>query len=814
MRNDQWTRGGSAGIGELDCLSFTIVVLAAVIGSSACSDVYLTDVSPESANGAPGTGIGTSGIIRAVAGDDKALYAVSQNAGVWKSESGGPWSQLADSPERAYSIAVDPNDPSHIVVGERDAEVSVRGCSGLWESRDAGQRWVCTFDPSTRIAGCRSRAIPSIAFSRQSTVVAGTTCGIVVKGASDQDFNIGASPPGIGPITAVAASHTKLWARTATLLLFANDANPSTGLSWSQVKFPPQDASGNPIQFSRRRGDLYSLGAFDTDALVIYPVWRPDSQNYTTLLRFSVQTGTFSSQRIIDAMTGDTMLDGTGAGGRRLVKSYNFGKGDITTLGGMLQLYVSNGQDVYGLFSQDGITGEYLFRKIASTPCGGCTAPKDRLYKNLVHPDILDFHSSPLSVSWVAGDGGIARNDLSGRGWTSLNYRLHTLHAHSVALMPGAQDQVRVMFATHDNNAWFQEAPLGQAGSWRQVPAGCMGDANWVAADAGSGHFALAVRHAQCAGLIDFEAAPIAYTQAKLTNIQDGTQSPLALHVVQTPADETAPPELDVVMMVLPPLQSKDGTGMLVPVPGPLGQPRTGSVIIRTTTFASQPNIDASQLRSWVIASEDFTFGPMLGFWVSGGHNAPVLYAYATDPAVGVRGIRLFRRSPGEGWSLLPLTNILPGGVNGPAFVNPYNPNNLYVLTSAGVQVSTDGGQQFTVENELTDLVTRGGVYAMRNTFTGFNGNNAVADYAISRMGNISSIAFSREDPAQLVVATPYSGLFYRNSHLEWIDLTSLLPKPATPISGVAFSSRAIYVATEGRGLLAIMNYSDAKKTR
>ena len=54
--------------------------------------------------------------------------------------------------------------------------------------------------------------------------------------------------------------------------------------------------------------------------------------------------------------------------------------------------------------------------------------------------------------------------------------------------------------------------------------------------------------------------------------------------------------------------------------------------------------------------------------------------------------------------------NELTGGENGgPAFVNPYDTNNLYVLTMRGVQVSSDGGQTFQPETELTALVTRGG---------------------------------------------------------------------------------------------------------
>ena len=52
--------------------------------------------------------------------------------------------------ELAYSISVDPYDASHIVVGERSGEVDPGGCSGIWESRDAGQNWSCVLDPVKR----------------------------------------------------------------------------------------------------------------------------------------------------------------------------------------------------------------------------------------------------------------------------------------------------------------------------------------------------------------------------------------------------------------------------------------------------------------------------------------------------------------------------------------------------------------------------------------------------------------------------------------------------------------------------------------
>jgi hypothetical protein len=338
---------------------------------------------------------------------------------------------------------------------------------------------------------------------------------------------------------------------------------------------------------------------------------------------------------------------------------------------------------------------------------------------------------------------------------------------------------------------------------------GCLGDSNWIAGDAGTPGLLVLDRSSQCAATISFGGGLVVATPVVLKNTPEAALSPLAFQEIQTPAGNDSPyPQGDVMMLVNLPLQAPDKTGALANVPGPLGQFHTGSVLIRTFTFASSADINHSQASGWRLEDvDDFPYGGMLGFWVSGGHFDPVFYAYVNDP---VSGVILYRRTTSPGWNRLNVSGVLTGGVRGPAFVNPYDTYNLYVLTVRGVEISSDGGQTFSVDSELTNLVTRGGQYPMRNSFSGFNGTNVIGDYAISPMGNISAIAFSRQDPAQIVVATPYAGLFYRNAHHQWIDCTHYLPTPRSPLSSVAIFGDTLYVATEGRGLLAIGNYQSA----
>src|SRR5258708_6640817 len=105
-----------------------------------CYDPYGQDISPNTANGQSNGGETTAGLTYALAGDETVLYAVSLNAGVWKSTAGGPWMQLAASPPYANSIAVDPNTAANLGVGERNgggAQFQLNH-SGVGEFFDAG----------------------------------------------------------------------------------------------------------------------------------------------------------------------------------------------------------------------------------------------------------------------------------------------------------------------------------------------------------------------------------------------------------------------------------------------------------------------------------------------------------------------------------------------------------------------------------------------------------------------------------------------------------------------------------------------------
>src|SRR5262245_32442238 len=150
------------------------------------------DIQPNRANGTVVPyGPETGGQPIALVGDSSRTYLVTFNAGVWRSIRNGPWVQIPNSPPRAYSIAVDPNDSSHLAVGERDGDavaINQNGSAG-WESYDGGDNWTKVWDPLTS-PFCSSQAIPAIAFSNTSTLIAAGPCGLTLRrsGASTPDF--------------------------------------------------------------------------------------------------------------------------------------------------------------------------------------------------------------------------------------------------------------------------------------------------------------------------------------------------------------------------------------------------------------------------------------------------------------------------------------------------------------------------------------------------------------------------------------------------------------------------------------------------
>ena len=118
-------------------MSLTLLLFTGCASSFIDAGPNLIDGSNDSWEASP------TGLIYRLAGDEHTMYAVSLNAGIWRRASGEQWKQLPASSPLATDLAVDPNDPRHLVSSDRNGAASESNAarfdlnlSGIWESFD------------------------------------------------------------------------------------------------------------------------------------------------------------------------------------------------------------------------------------------------------------------------------------------------------------------------------------------------------------------------------------------------------------------------------------------------------------------------------------------------------------------------------------------------------------------------------------------------------------------------------------------------------------------------------------------------------
>jgi len=184
----------------------------------------------------------------------------------------------------------------------------------------------------------------------------------------------------------------------------------------------------------------------------------------------------------------------------------------------------------------------------------------------------------------------------------------------------------------------------------------------------------------------------------------------------------------------------------------------------------------------------------------SGGHAAPVLYA--GDPASGTGNDRshfytLWKWTPGAAnWQqIVPSPSSTPSGKTAAHayrfYVDPYNPNTIYLLDDSAMKRSDDGGATWQVDVNLDNAVTENHRYAY------------MADFSV-----IKDMVFARGEKATRFVVGN-AGVFYTLDGVNWRRLLSTSAFPSHPVAAyfdnVSDScDRALYVGMAGRGVLRI----------
>jgi hypothetical protein len=802
--------------------SLLVAVLVFLLVTVGCiGKPELQDVSPESANGSPQASPSSAGLTVSLAGNSSRLYAVSLNAGVWRSDgSDHAWEQLHNSPPRAYSIASDPNNNLHLAVGERedDQSDSTKRQSGLWESSDGGSTWTYVLNPVSQL-GCSTQAIPSVAFSPTGILFAATSCGVARRDPRSQQFQIASNTAGAGGITAVTVSPHGTWARSSNALLIA-DASGQLWVTKAMPKFAiaAQGSTGDP--FSLAATDKF---AYFTCCSTSLPPNCSDPANPGTfgtlnaMLIYNLALDTWKLQPSLPTVqnTPGIGCDGTGLGGSRFVRIFSspVNHPGIPTLQ-FVRLFYSSAQDIYEAtgFAGDG-------------SATGWTKILASLNGDNVHTDFWDFLlDTQTAQMWIANDGGVSeRKSLdAGTTWTTRVQGLHTHHIHTLTLIgAGTMPAPAIAYPTSDNDAWYSTL-LSSPAAWH---TSSLGDVNWSAGDAANPHSALVVRQPGSFAAFVQDSSPYV---TRITLRQDPSfDGPGSFHFIQTLAKESVPDTTqDAVMLTTLPLRYIDPADKTMKgVPGDLGDATQAGrvVILRNRHFEVAPDINISKGVGWGVEA-DVPEGTTR-FWVTGGHDNPLYFVLAIQRKLP----KLFKEN---GWANgkvqwqelnvqgklsdpqpYPFSNI-PGDsllYKGPIFVNPYNRDEIFVLTASGVRASKNGGSSFEPDAALTALVSGGNAYPIGSGFPGGDSSGVRIANRSSRnaMGALADVAFLRDNPDIAVACSPFTGLFYRSSG-KWLDLSSFLISPKTPISSVAIDPSTIYFATEGRGLFRLIGYDRA----
>ncbi len=815
---------------------------------SNCRKVFVQDISPNLANGETQYHACTAGLTAELAGNDHELYAVSLNAGIFKSVDGGAWTQLENSPRYTTTLTVDPKNRNHLLAGERngDADPVVLNRSGAWESWDAGTTWnlICN---TSRIAGCRdaaSQAVPAVFISPTTqTMFIGTPCGVgrFIKGAPEFDFS--SSPNGIGAVKAFSVSQTTdgkalLWARAdggvnnVTSIIWSDN----DGASWNVVSVP-KTVDGFEIGFPDRGGDFSILSYGQTTVLDFRPgpstdpeKWTTGESNYCTLLYYFKDANRFNVQAL------ENQGDGVGLGGRKRLRTFVSTvqvDNALNVSGQYLHLYYIAGQDLLLAKNINSETGMLEWDHQARGRCAKCGSDEN------IHADLWDVNYSTYhEVVRLASDGGVYKKQ--GDNWVTHNSGLHTHHIHSLSVLP-TQFEPRLAYVVTDNSEWYRDSkPFNPSHDWSTY--GTLGDGSWTAADQGGPSVAMLVRHSKLSIFTDFQlgmpsgagkSANSGFTafcapNAAGNDCADFTSfSPSTFKVIQTPLSQTASPLLDVVMLVSAPIQRKDG-GQVVPISsGPLAQVVSitgGPLLIRNRQYLKHPDLSGSQYDDWELVSNKVPAGANR-LWVANGHGSPVYYVSAID-AAGV--VSIYRKQASYDWTKLnqigaKVLNIY--STNGPLYVNPYNPDHIFIITEDGIRipnknVGAEVGAQtpFEVDNVLTALLTNSGEFPLTLSFGGGNGKDIIhASQADSFPKPIlGDVGFNRSESNErvfaAVVASPVTGVFYQEGiNRAWKSLTPYLPKPFTMPSCVGMDASYVYVGTEGRGIFRLGFCKNAK---
>jgi hypothetical protein len=215
--------------------------------------------------------------------------------------------------------------------------------------------------------------------------------------------------------------------------------------------------------------------------------------------------------------------------------------------------------------------------------------------------------------------------------------------------------------------------------------------------------------------------------------------------------------------------------------------------LMRTNSIRS-----IKQMSDWFDTTKAAAVGPALPMGVdlvqtSGGHFATVFYVGDGTGKIGDGTGNVWKLdSSSNTWKqIVPnLTAPTPVGSALRWFVDPYDPNGIYVLDSNGVKVSVDGGLSWFVDALLTNILTAGGMLTISASL-------------------LQDMQFSRGERQTRFVFGTAGVSCTMDFGISWFPVLNSIALPGRPESGFFdpisdLTDRAVYVECEGRSVLRI----------
>ncbi|MEP7266639.1 MAG: hypothetical protein ABI844_03355 [Saprospiraceae bacterium] len=393
---------------------------------------------------------------------------------------------------------------------------------------------------------------------------------------------------------------------------------------------------------------------------------------------------------------------------------------------------------------------------------------------------------------YMANDGGVYRSLDGGASWI-LGKGLSSLGPINVGLLAKPGKKPALYFGAGDDDDFFT---TDGGDSWQDPLSGC-GDCDMWYADIAIPS-KMASFQPRGAGLdiyTDASNFPNAQNGAirKQIKVEKGRSNLVSFYaikgyrpIIQTLSNEIPPADLDFVMIRL----NAQNKRVLLRAPEVTNitedsdwfNTALASEVGPELPFASAPKCGDNLLCSPVVQT-------------AGGHRDPTFFVSLPGTADTI-----WKWKNGmKNWTPIYPNNDRTAGRLIRFFVNPFNPNLMYVIDLSGIRRSDNGGASWVLDNILDSLVSE------NKTFK-YNGDNSL----------IQDIAFSRDQPnIRFVIAN--SGVYMATNNFDWRRLMNSTAMPSNPFAG-SFDDisdqcdRSLYVATNGRGILKFGNIPEAVK--